>query len=81
VQKVFFHTPLVNAFIFASEAYHDYYRWPLKDRRTFDAWRSGTSWGRLFDAYSSGQSDRVVRSPAGPASVNGAGAGRVGAAP
>jgi uncharacterized protein (DUF362 family) len=76
VQKVFFHTPLVNAFILASEAYHDYYRWPLKDRRTFDEWRSGTPWGHLFDAYASGESDRVTRSPAGPASVNGAGAGR-----
>ena len=38
-QKLFFHTPLVNLFIFASEAYHDYYRWPLKDRRTFEQWR------------------------------------------
>src|SRR5688572_27770157 len=26
-QKIFFHTPLVNVFIFGSEAYHDYYRW------------------------------------------------------
>ena len=30
-QKLFFHTPLVNIFIFGSEAYHDYYRWPRKD--------------------------------------------------
>ena len=28
-QKLFFHTPLVNVFILASEVYHDYYRWPL----------------------------------------------------
>src|SRR4029453_10779079 len=32
-QKLFFHTPLVNVFIFGSEAYHDYYRWPGKDPR------------------------------------------------
>ncbi len=51
IQKLFFHTPLVNVFIFASEAYHDYYRWPLKDRRVFDTWRTETPWGRLFDAY------------------------------
>ncbi len=50
-QKVFFHTPLVNAFIFGSEFYHDYYRWPLKDRRTFEDWQSGTHWGRLFERY------------------------------
>jgi len=51
MQKIFFHTPLVNAFIFGSEFYHDYYRWPLKDRRTFEEWQSGTHWGRLFERY------------------------------
>jgi uncharacterized protein (DUF362 family) len=60
-QKLFFHTPLVNAFIFGSEAYHDYYRWPLKDRRTFETWKAETSWGRLFEAYERGEADRVVR--------------------
>ena len=40
-QKLFFHTPLVNAFIFGSEAYHDYYRWPMKDQRTFETWKTG----------------------------------------
>jgi uncharacterized protein (DUF362 family) len=58
-QKVFFHTPLVNAFILGSEAYHDYYRWPLKDRKTFEAWRAETSWGRLFDAYARGEAPGV----------------------
>ncbi len=32
-QNFFFRTPLVNFFIFGSEAYHDYYRWPLRDRQ------------------------------------------------
>jgi uncharacterized protein (DUF362 family) len=50
-QKAFFHTPLVNLFVFGSEAYHDYYRWPVRDRRTFERWKKGTEWGRLFDAY------------------------------
>ncbi len=50
-QKLFFHTPLVNLFVFGSEAYHDYYRWPLRDRRIFDRWRAETSWGQLFDRY------------------------------
>ncbi|HEY1694284.1 MAG TPA: DUF362 domain-containing protein [Polyangiaceae bacterium] len=62
-QKIFFHTPLVNAFIFGSEAYHDYYRWPLKDRRTFETWKSETQWGKLFAAYERGESDRVYRHP------------------
>jgi uncharacterized protein (DUF362 family) len=50
-QKLFFHTPLVNVFIFGSEAYHDFYRWPMKDRKTFEHWRDTTHWGRLFDRY------------------------------
>ncbi len=53
-QKIFFRTPLVHVFILASEIYHDYYRWPLRDRRVFDAWRRETGWGRLFDRYAEG---------------------------
>ncbi len=55
MQKLFFHTPLVNVFIFGSEAYHDYYRWPLKDRKVFERWRRETHWGRLFSRYESGE--------------------------
>ena len=36
-QKLFFHTPLVNGFILASDVYHDFYRWPLVDRRVVRA--------------------------------------------
>jgi uncharacterized protein (DUF362 family) len=54
LQKLFFHTPLVNLFIGASEVYHDYYRWPLRDKSVFDQWRATTEWGRLFDQYASG---------------------------
>src|ERR1041384_5001263 len=54
-QKLFFHTPLVNVFIFGSEAYHDYYRWPLKDRRVFEQWKRETHWGRLFHDYETGK--------------------------
>jgi uncharacterized protein (DUF362 family) len=51
LQKLFFHTPLVNVFILGSEFYHDFYRWPLKDRKTFEHWRSTTHWGQMFDTY------------------------------
>jgi hypothetical protein len=44
-------TPLVNAFIFGSEAYHDYYRWPVKDRRIFEQWLTETPWEALFQRY------------------------------
>src|SRR5438445_6797358 len=50
-QKLFFHTPLVNGFILASEVYHDLYRWPLIDRRAFERWCETTDWGQLFLRY------------------------------
>ncbi len=53
VQNFFFRTPLVNVFILGSEAYHDYYRWPRKDRRVFESWLVGTGWGQLFQRYAS----------------------------
>jgi hypothetical protein len=52
-QKLFFRTPIVNLFVLGSEAYHDYYRWPLRDRRVFEHWRESTHWGQLFDYYQS----------------------------
>lgn len=55
MQKLFFRTPMVHAFILGSEAYHDYYRWPLRDRRTFERWKSETHWGRLFEKYETGE--------------------------
>ncbi len=51
MQNLFFRTPMVLAFIFGSEAYHDYYRWPIRDRRIFEKWRAGTPWGILFQKY------------------------------
>ena len=50
-QKLFFHTPLVNVFVMGSEIYHDYYRWPLRDRRVFENWTRETGWGELFTRY------------------------------
>ncbi len=72
-QKLFFHTPLVNVFIFGSEAYHDYYRWPLKDRKTFEDWKKDTHWGRLFDAYARGEAARIVGSADAPTAPSPAG--------
>lgn len=51
IQKLFFHTPLVHVFVAGSEAYHDYYRWPLKDRKVFKNWLKTTPWGKLFSEY------------------------------
>jgi hypothetical protein len=51
LQRALFRTPLVGAFIAGSKVYHDYYRWPFKDRQVFEAWQSSTEWGRLFQSY------------------------------
>jgi len=51
IQKLFFHTPLVNVFVLGSEVYHDYYRWPLRDRGVFERWGRETGWGQLFGRY------------------------------
>jgi hypothetical protein len=66
-QKLFFHTPLVNVFIFGSEAYHDYYRWPRKDQEVFEDWKRETDWGKLFVAYERGEAARVAPDAAGVA--------------
>ncbi len=51
LQHIFFRTPLVNLFILGSELYHDYYRWPFKDRKVFQKWLQDTPWGQLFQKY------------------------------
>lgn len=51
LQKLLFHTPLVHLASFVSEAYHDYYRWPLKERHVYERWREETPWGQLFNRY------------------------------
>ena len=56
IQNLFFRTPLVNLFIIGSEAYHDFYRWPALDRRTYEKWLRSTAWGGLFQHYARGES-------------------------
>ena len=51
LQKLIFHTPIVNIPIFVSEFNHDYIHWPLKERGIYLEWRAETPWGQLFDRY------------------------------
>ena len=50
-QKLFFHTPLVKIFIFASEYYHDHFWYPVKGKKVVDQWKKESPWGELFEAY------------------------------
>ncbi len=52
LQKLFFHTPLVYLFVFASFLYHDYIWYPWKGKRVVERHRA-TAWGQLFDQYAS----------------------------
>jgi len=51
IQKLFFHTPLVGLFIFASFCYHDYIWWPFKGKKIQQDLRKNSKWGRLFVSY------------------------------
>lgn len=51
LQRLIFHSPLAALTYPFSEIYHDYYRWPTKERHVFERWRKESPWGRLFDEY------------------------------
>lgn len=59
-QKLLFHTPLVNVFIFASECYHDRLWYPLKGRRVVDQWLETSPWGELFRGYPERTSEQAA---------------------
>ena len=58
IQHLLFHTPLVHLFVFGSECYHDWYRWPVKDKRIFEHWLTTMPWGKLFAAYAEGNAPK-----------------------
>lgn len=51
LQKLFFHTPMVLLFIWASETYHDKIWWKVKGKKIYDDWLKNSHWGRLFAQY------------------------------
>jgi uncharacterized protein (DUF362 family) len=51
LQKLFFRTPLVYAFVFGSFFYHDFIYWPLKAKPQMHAFKKTSKWGKLFDQY------------------------------
>lgn len=51
IQHLFFRTPLVYVFVFASFLYHDYIWWPTRGRAIQRNLRKTSEWARLFDSY------------------------------
>jgi uncharacterized protein (DUF362 family) len=50
IQKLFFHTPLVNIFILGSYVYHDYFWYQVYGMPKVRAWLQ-SPWGQLFGQY------------------------------
>ncbi|MGI6778546.1 MAG: DUF362 domain-containing protein [Acetivibrionales bacterium] len=51
LQRLFFHTPIVNIFVIGSAIYHDYYWYPVKGKKVVKDFQENTEWGRLFQQY------------------------------
>ncbi len=51
MQKLFFHTPLVKAFVVASDIYHDKFWWRKKGKKIFENWKKTSPWGKLWENY------------------------------
>jgi len=51
LQKVVTRPPFVAVPIMFSEVFHDYYHWPLKERKVYERWREESPWGHLFAKY------------------------------
>lgn len=51
LQKFIFGGPWTPATYMVSEVYHDYYRWPLREKVIYERWREWTPWGQLFQEY------------------------------
>ena len=51
IQWLFFRTPIVLAFVAASDFYHDKFWWRVHGRKVLDEWRAESPWGKLWDSY------------------------------
>jgi uncharacterized protein (DUF362 family) len=51
LQKLFFHTPLVNLFVAGSYLYHDYLWYPVFGKRRVREFLRTSPWGELFQRY------------------------------
>lgn len=51
LEKLFFRTPLVYAFVFGSFFFHDFVYWPLVAKPRMEAFKKTSKWGKLFDQY------------------------------
>jgi hypothetical protein len=60
LQKLFFRTPLVYLFVFASFFYHDFAWYPVIGQRRIARYRDTSKWMRLFESYPEAVTDRAA---------------------
>ncbi len=63
LQKLFFHTPLVYAFVAGSWIYHDYVWYPVLGTRRVREFLRSSPWGALFARYLAGQAGGAPAAP------------------
>ncbi len=51
IQKLFFQTPLLYLFVFASYLYHDKLWYPWRGQKIVNDWIANSKWGQLFQSY------------------------------
>jgi len=71
LQKVVTRPPVVAIPILFSEVFHDYYHWPLKERKIYQRWLKDSQWGRLFAKYASEGAQAPSTAPSATAAAGG----------
>jgi hypothetical protein len=51
--------------------FHDYYHWPLKEKRIYEKWLAESPWGALFAKYAAEGAQAPSTSPQGTAAAGG----------
>jgi uncharacterized protein (DUF362 family) len=69
LQKIVTRPPLVAIPIMFSEVFHDYYHWPLKERKIYERWLKDNQWGHLFQKYIDEGAQSPSTAPTGTAAA------------
>ena len=71
LQKIVTRPPVVAIPILFSEVFHDYYHWPLKERKVYERWLRDSQWGHLFAKYGAEGAQAPSTTPAATAAASG----------
>lgn len=69
LQKIVTRPPIVALPILFSEVFHDYYHWPLKEKKVYQRWLQESQWGRLFAKYAAEGAQLPSTAPTGTAAA------------